>query len=205
LQVEMKEISIDQLFQNFLDVLSPYFLGKSFDTAEENLQARIRGMILMAMSNKFGYIVISTGNKSEMAMGYATLYGDMCGGLGVLVDVPKTLVYDLARWINKKNEIIPQNILTKAPSAELKEGQTDQDSLPEYNIVDKVLHGYIQNHSSKQQIAKTYHLSEKLVDDLIHKVHLAEYKRRQAPPCIRVTKTSFGRGRYFPIVQGWVK
>jgi len=136
LNVSLKEIPIDEMFQNYLNLLSPYFYGKGPDVTEENLQARIRGVILMAFSNKFGSVVLSTGNKSEMAMGYATLYGDMCGGLDVLIDVSKTRVYSLARWLNRDKEIIPQRIIEKAPSAELKEGQTDYESLPSYEIVD---------------------------------------------------------------------
>lgn len=204
LRIDLLDIPIDSMYQHFLDLLSPVFYGKPFDTTEENLQARIRGMILMAVSNKLGYLVLSTGNKSEMAMGYVTLYGDMCGGLAVLGDVSKTMIYKLANWINRKKEIIPKNIITKPPSAELKKDQKDQDSLPSYEIVDLVLEQYVENHKSIEDIIKEHKLAKDLVRDLVERIHLAEYKRRQGPPGIRVTKKSFGVGRNFPIVQGWI-
>jgi len=171
---------------------------------EENLQARIRGMLLMAVSNKFGYIIISTGNKSEMALGYCTLYGDMAGGLAAISDVPKTQVYALARWLNREKEIIPRNSIEKAPSAELKPDQKDTDTLPEYEIVDAVLHDYVEEFRDPEDIAQRNRLPLELVLDLIHRIHLAEYKRRQAAPGIRVTKRSFGAGRRYPIVQRWM-
>jgi NAD+ synthase (glutamine-hydrolysing) len=204
LRIDLIDIPIDNLFQHFLDQLSPIFCGKPFDTAEENIQARIRGMLLMAFSNKLGYIVLSTGNKSEMAMGYVTLYGDMCGGLSVLSDVSKTMVYTLSKWINRKREIIPKNIIEKAPSAELKKDQKDSDSLPPYEIVDLVLEQYVENHKSIDQIIKEHRLSKELVRNLVDRIHLAEYKRRQGPLGIIVTKKAFGVGRIFPIVQRWV-
>lgn len=198
------EISIEPPFKSLLDVLEPYFCNTEPGIAEENLQARIRGMLLMAFSNKFGYLLLSTGNKSEMAMGYATLYGDMCGGLAVLSDVTKEQVYALARYINRNREIIPLSILEKPPSAELKENQKDTDSLPEYAIVDSVLQAYIEEHLSVEEIAEKNHLSLSLVKELVAKIHANEYKRRQAPPGLRVTKKSFtGFGRRFPIVQHW--
>ena len=204
LRIELMDMPIDNMFQKYLDLLSPVFAGKAFDTTEENLQARIRGMILMAISNKLGHIVLSTGNKSEMALGYVTLYGDMCGGLGVLVDVSKTLVYQLANWINRKKEIIPKRIITKEPSAELKADQKDSDVLPKYEIIDKVLEGYVEDHLSQAEISKKYNLDFETVKELVERIHLGEYKRRQGPPGIRVTKKAFTKGRYFPIVQGWV-
>ena len=204
LRVELMDIPIDHMYQQYLDLLSPVFQGKSFDTTEENLQARIRGMILMAISNKLEYIVLSTGNKSEMAMGYVTLYGDMCGGLGVLNDVTKTLVYELAKWINRKKEIIPNNTIKKDPSAELKADQKDQDTLPPYSIVDKVIDGYVEDHLSYDEIVKKYKIDKILVKELIERIHKAEYKRRQGPPGIRVSKKAFSKGRFFPIVQGWI-
>ncbi len=204
LRIELMDFPIDNLFQEFLTYLSPVFLGKPFGTAEENLQARIRGMILMAVSNKLGHIVISTGNKSELATGYMTLYGDMCGGLGVINDVSKTLVYKLASWINRNKEIIPQSIITKAPSAELRANQTDQDELPPYNIVDLVLEEYLENHKSVEEIAKMHNIGIDIVRDLVERIHMAEYKRRQGPPGICVTKKAFSKGRIFPIVQGWI-
>ncbi|NGX52204.1 MAG: Glutamine-dependent NAD(+) synthetase [Candidatus Anoxychlamydiales bacterium] len=204
LRVELMDIPIDHMYQQYLDLLSPVFQGKSFDTTEENLQARIRGMILMAISNKLEYIVLSTGNKSEMAMGYVTLYGDMCGGLGVLNDVTKTLVYELAKWINRKKEIIPNNTIKKDPSAELKADQKDQDTLPPYSIVDKVIDGYVEDHLSYDEIVKKYKIDKILVKELIERIHKAEYKRRQGPPGIRVSKKAFSKGRFFPIVQAWI-
>ncbi|NGX58678.1 MAG: Glutamine-dependent NAD(+) synthetase [Chlamydiae bacterium] len=197
-------VSIESPFQSFLDLLEPHFEGKPPDTTEENLQARTRGIILMAFSNKYGHVVLSTGNKSEMAMGYATLYGDMCGGLGVLNDVTKRQVYELAEWINRDKKIIPQNILDKPPSAELKPNQKDSDSLPEYAIVDAVLEDYIVNHLSPQQIAEKHGYSLELVEDLVKKIHINEYKRRQSPPGLRVSERAFSKGRQFPIVQKWV-
>ena len=205
LRIELLDIPIDHMYQQYLDLLSPIFAGKSFDTAEENLQARIRGMILMAVSNKLGHIVLSTGNKSEMAMGYVTLYGDMCGGLGVLNDVSKSLVYKLSKWINRKKEIIPNKIIKKAPSAELRADQKDQDTLPKYEIVDQVIDGYVEDHLSIEEIVKKYNIKLETVKELVERIHLAEYKRRQGPPGIRVSKKAFSKGRFLPIVQGWIK
>ena len=204
LGIGYEEIHIEKPFQSFLDLLSPYFQGMAPDTTEENLQARIRGMILMAFSNKFGYVVLSTGNKSEMAMGYCTLYGDMCGGLSVISDVTKTQVYDLARWINRSREIIPLSTIEKAPSAELRPDQKDSDSLPDYGVVDKVLQSYIEEYLSPEEISKKHELPIEVVLDLIKRIHRAEYKRRQAAPGIRVSKKAFRVGRKYPIVQGWI-
>lgn len=203
LRVGFKKISIEETFKGYLALLKPFFEGMELDTTEENLQARIRGMILMAISNKLGYIVLSTGNKSEMGLGYCTLYGDMCGGIGVIGDVLKTRVYELARWINQEKEIIPWSSIDKPPSAELRPNQKDLDSLPDYGIVDKVLVGYVEDHLAPKEIAKRMHIDEALVDELINRLHNAEYKRRQAPPAIRVSKVSFSVGRRFPIVHGW--
>jgi NAD+ synthase (glutamine-hydrolysing) len=205
LDIKLIDIPIDKMFQEFLDLLSPVFFNTKPNIAEENLQARIRGIILMAISNKLGHIVLSTGNKSEMAMGYSTLYGDMCGGLGVLADVAKTQVYQLANWINKDKEIIPLSIIEKPPSAELKENQKDEDDLPAYKIVDTVLKDYVEEHRSSREIVDKRLLKKELVDDLVRRIHLAEYKRRQSPIGIRVSKKSFSKGRYFPIVQKWIK
>jgi NAD+ synthase (glutamine-hydrolysing) len=205
LGIELKEIPIDHLFQEYLNLLAPFFMGKKTDTTEENIQARIRGMILMALSNKLGYIVLSTGNKSEMATGYTTLYGDMAGGLGLLNDVSKTLVYELAHLVNSKKEIIPKNCLIKAPSAELSHNHIDQDDLPPYAILDQILEYYVEKHASIDQIAKQLKVEKELVKSVIERIHHAEYKRRQGPPCLIVTKKAFGKGRIFPIVQGWVK
>lgn len=204
--VECMEVSIEEPFGDFLSLLAPYFEGKAEDTTEENLQARIRGIILMALSNKHGYIVLSTGNKSETALGYSTLYGDMCGGLGVIADVMKTRVYALCRYINEREgkEMIPQSIIERPPSAELRADQKDLDSLPEYTIVDQVLEGYVENYLSIDEIAEKYEIPQEIVYSLVEKIHMAEYKRRQGPPILRVSKKAFGVGRHYPIVQKWI-
>lgn len=199
-------ISIDDPVDSFLRGLTPHFENKKEDVTEENLQSRARGVILMALSNKHGYIVLSTGNKSETAMGYCTLYGDMCGGLGVIGDVVKTQVYQLAYYLNEKAgyDVIPQRIIDKPPSAELKPGQIDLDSLPDYQIVDHVLQGYVEDYLRVDNIAEKYKIAPEIVLNLVRKIHQAEYKRRQGPPVIRVSKKSFGVGRHYPIVQGWM-
>jgi NAD+ synthase (glutamine-hydrolysing) len=179
------------------------FKGRPFDATEENLQSRIRGMVLMAISNKEGYILLNTSNKSEMAMGYATLYGDMAGGLGVIQDVAKLQIYRLAAFLNQHGEIIPRAIVEKIPSAELKENQTDFDTLPPYEILDSVLEDYIEERLSPPEIAAKRGVSLSLIEDIVRKIHLAEYKRRQAPIGLRVTQKAFTKGRYVPIVQKW--
>jgi NAD+ synthase (glutamine-hydrolysing) len=206
LGIQFLEIPIKEPFEAFLHLLEPHFKGKKGDITEENLQARIRGIILMALSNKHGYIVLSTGNKSEVALGYSTLYGDMCGGLGVIGDVIKTKVYDLCNHINKveKKEVILNSIINKPPSAELRADQIDLDSLPEYNIVDSVLEGYVENYLSIDEIAEKYKIPQEVVVELIQRIHGAEYKRRQGPPILRVSKKSFGVGRRYPIIQRWL-
>ena len=204
LGIPQKVIPIESPFQCYLDLLDPHFEGMPQDATEENLQARIRGMLLMALSNKCGHIVLSTGNKSELAMGYSTLYGDMCGGLSVISDVSKEQVYAVARWLNRHDEVIPQNIIDKAPSAELRPDQKDSDSLPEYVIVDAVLEGYIEEHLAPEAIAKQHKIPLEIVEGLVKKIHRSEYKRRQGSPCLRVTERAFSVGRRFPIVQGWV-
>ncbi len=205
LGIARRDIPIDGLFQKFLETLSSVFLGMPEDTTEENLQARIRGMILMGISNKLGYIVLSTGNKSEMAMGYTTLYGDMAGGLDVIGDVSKTWVYKLARWVNRKEEIIPLSTMQKAPSAELSFNQKDQDTLPPYELLDVVLSEYVEEHLSAESIAKKHQMDLPMVKELIRRIHRSEYKRRQGPPSICVTKRAFTKGRTLPIVQGFVR
>jgi len=204
LGIQSKEISIEPVFERYLEVLTPHFEGKETDITEENMQARIRAMILMAFSNKFGYIVLSTGNKSELAMGYSTLYGDMCGGLGVISDITKRQVYELAHWINRIEEIIPIDTIKKAPSAELKLDQKDSDSLPAYEIIDNVLQAYIEDHRSPEEINILYHYHLDLVNSIIKRIHLSEYKRRQSPPGLRISEKAFSIGRRFPIVQRWV-
>lgn len=204
LDIRLQVIPIEQPFEAFLDLLTPYFQDKPQDTTEENIQARIRGIILMALSNKHGHIVLSTGNKSEMAMGYCTLYGDMTGGLSVINDLTKEQVYALSRWINRDREIIPQRTIDKPPSAELRPDQKDSDSLPPYPVVDAILKDYIEKGLSPEEIAKANNLALPLVNDLIRKIHQSEYKRRQAPPGLRVSEKAFSIGRRFPIVQRWV-
>jgi len=198
LSIKLLEIPIDDTYEHFLTLLRPYFQNKPFDTTEENLQARSRGIVLMALSNKLGYIILSTGNKSEMAVGYSTLYGDMCGGLAVISDVTKTNVFKLCKL---HPERIPKNILIKKPSAELRENQTDQDTLPEYDILDYILSEYVEGHASAESIAKKHKIKLEIVQEIIRKIHLAEYKRRQAAPGLRVSKKAFSKGRIFPIVQ----
>jgi len=198
------QIPIHKPFETFQELLAPYFQEKEVDVTEENLQARIRGNILMALSNKHGYIVLSTGNKSEMALGYCTLYGDMAGGLAILSDLTKGQVYTLARWINREKEVIPISIIEREPSAELRLNQKDSDSLPDYDIVDAVVTAYLENYLDIAQIASRYQIPFELVQELVVRIHKAEYKRRQAPPGIRVSKKAFRVGRCYPIVQKWI-
>ena len=195
-------LPIEDNFQSVLNTLAPSFEGTNFGLAEENIQARLRGVLLMAMSNKFGYILLNTSNKSEMAVGYGTLYGDMCGGLAVIGDVYKTEVYQLCQYINKDKEIIPLNTITKAPSAELRPNQKDSDSLPEYDILDKVLFQYIENKQSVEEICALGY-DQSLVKRIINLVNKNEYKRKQAAPVIKVSPKAFGMGRRMPIVANY--
>ncbi len=204
LGISLEKISIDDMYQHYLNLLEPYFTGCKPDITEENLQSRIRGQILMAFSNKFSSILLNTGNKSEISMGYTTLYGDMAGGLGVLHDVTKLHVYELARFVNAEKEIIPEAILQKIPTAELRPNQKDSDTLPPFEILDPVLEDYIEDHLTAREIADQRGLSLEFVQDVIRKIHAAEYKRRQAPIGIRVTQKAFSKGRNIPIVQKWV-
>jgi len=176
------------------------FAGRPRDVAEENLQARVRGVLMMALSNKFGALLLTTGNKSEVAVGYCTLYGDMCGGLAVISDVFKTQIYALARWINREREIIPANTIAKPPSAELRPGQLDQDSLPPYDVLDAILKGYVEDGLSRADLVGQG-FAEALVNDVVRKVDLSEYKRKQAAPGLKITPLAFGVGRRIPIVQ----
>ena len=196
-------LPIGELMQGFDQTLGDLFAGTEFGLAEENIQSRIRGNLLMAIANKFGYLLLSTGNKSEMAVGYCTLYGDMNGGLAVIADVPKTRIYSLCQWLNRNHEIIPQNVLTKPPSAELKPGQVDQDSLPPYEILDDILQRLIHNHQSAAQIVAAGH-DPVIVDRVIQMVARAEFKRRQAPPGLKITDRAFGTGWRMPIASNWV-
>jgi NAD+ synthase (glutamine-hydrolysing) len=191
-------IPIATLYDAFVNQLDPFFENKPFDVTEENIQARIRGVILMALCNKHGYILLNTTNKSEAAVGYGTIYGDLCGGLAVLADVYKTEVYDLVKYVNRFDEIIPQNIITKPPSAELRPGQKDQDSLPPYEILDKILYQYIELTQSPQDIIKMG-FDEALVRKILKMVNSNEWKRYQFPPILRVSPKAFGMGRRMPI------
>jgi NAD+ synthase (glutamine-hydrolysing) len=180
-------------------LLSPFFGNKKNDITEENIQARIRGLLLMALANKHGYILLNTSNKSELAVGYGTLYGDLCGALSVLGDVYKTQVYELVNYVNRNKEIIPQHIITKAPSAELRPDQKDSDSLPDYSVLDKILFFYIEEKKNVEQIIVEGY-DENIVMRTIRMLNSSEYKRFQAPPVIRVSKKAFGRGRKIPLV-----
>ena len=195
-------ISIAEAMQVYQSTLGPYFTGLAEDATEQNIQARIRGNILMAFSNKFGRLLLSTGNKSEMAVGYCTLYGDMSGGLAVIADVPKTMVYELALHINQIQPIIPERIITRPPTAELKPDQCDQDDLPPYPVLDAVLHAYLEEHQSIEAIA-AQGVDPALVRDIVRRIRINEYKRKQAPLGIKVTTKAFGSGRRYPVVHGF--
>jgi len=202
LKIELKEIPIKKIFASYLKTMAPYFAGLNADTTEENIQARIRGNILMAMANKFGGLVLTTGNKSEMAVGYCTLYGDMSGGYAVIKDVFKTTVYELARFRNSasRDSLIPKSILLRAPSAELRLNQTDEESLGSYEELDKILTAYIENHASPQDIVASG-MDAKLVEQTVHLVDRNEYKRRQAPPGVKITPCAFGKDWRLPITN----
>ncbi len=193
-------IPIQPMFHAAKEQLRDVFAGLAEDTAEENIQARLRAVILMAMSNKFGSLLLTTGNKSELAVGYCTLYGDMCGGLAVISDVPKTMVYRLAEWINRRREIIPKASITKPPSAELRPDQTDQDSLPPYDVLDAILEAYVVAGKSRAEIVQSG-FDKAIVDRVVRLIDVNEYKRRQAAPGLKVTSKAFGVGRRFPIAQ----
>ncbi|MGE5552176.1 MAG: NAD+ synthase [Bacteroidota bacterium] len=198
LAIEFKVIPISSVHASYLETLAGHFAGREPDITEENIQARIRGNILMAFSNKFGHLVLSTGNKSEMAVGYCTLYGDMSGGLAVLADVPKTMVYKLADYINRQKEIIPRATIEKAPSAELRPDQTDQDTLPPYPVLDEILHGLIEEGLSPEEVERRGHPRE-TVAWVARAVSRSEYKRWQAAPGLKVTSKAFGMGRRMPV------
>jgi NAD+ synthetase len=201
LGINREILPIGELMKGYDRLLEPLFKGTEFGVAEENIQSRIRGNLLMAIANKFGYLLLSTGNKSEMAVGYCTLYGDMNGGLAVIADVPKTRVFSLCDWLNREREIIPNNIMVKPPSAELKPGQVDQDSLPPYEVLDEILYLLINQHRSPDQIiAEGHHPT--LVKKVARLVKNAEFKRRQAPPGLKITDRAFGTGWRMPIAQG---
>jgi NAD+ synthase (glutamine-hydrolysing) len=197
-------ISIQPVVDKALEVLNPFFRNLPEDTTEENLQSRTRGLYLMALSNKLKYLLLTTGNKSEMAVGYATLYGDMCGGLAVIADVYKSDIYKLCRYINRETEIIPKAIIEKAPSAELRPDQTDQDSLPPYDLLDKILKMYLEENKEKKEITEIIK-DEDTVKKVLRLVDINEFKRKQAAPALRVSTKAFGYGRRYPIVQRWRK
>jgi NAD+ synthetase len=204
LGVQYDEIPIAAAMDQFAALLAPTFAGlgpkPAWDTTDENLQARIRGMLLMALSNRTGRIVLTTGNKSEMAVGYATLYGDMAGGFAVIKDVAKTFVYRLAEYRNTLSDVIPRNIITRAPSAELKPGQTDQDTLPPYEVLDAIIEAYMERDESPRQIiAHGYHEAD--VRKVVGMLKKNEYKRRQSPVGIRVTQRGFGKDWRYPITS----
>jgi NAD+ synthase (glutamine-hydrolysing) len=203
LGVEYQIIPINKAFAEVQNSLHPVFKDAPFDLTEENIQARLRGLILMALSNKYGYILLNTSNKSEAAVGYGTLYGDMCGGISVIGDVYKTAVYALAKFINREKEIIPINSITKPPSAELRPEQKDSDSLPDYEILDTILHLYIEDRKSPAEIAKMGY-DKNIVDKILRLVNTSEYKRVQSPPVLRVSEKAFGMGRRMPIVAKYL-
>ena len=204
LGIEFITLPITDVFEEYKRTLSPAFGDRSADVTEENIQARIRGNYLMALSNKFGSMVLSTGNKSELAVGYCTLYGDMAGGLAVISDVPKLMVYELANWINRERELIPRSTIEKEPSAELRPNQKDADSLPPYDVLDRILKAYIEDLHSPQEIADHYEFDIKMVRDIALLVDRTEYKRKQAAPGLKITSRAFGFGRPFPIAQKFI-
>ncbi len=205
LGIELYNIPIKEIYDQFDQSLNPLFDDLPFDTAEENLQSRIRGTLLMAYSNKFGNFLLATGNKSEYAVGYATLYGDMNGAIAIIGDLYKTEVFDLANWMNQfhyKKEVIPESIIQKAPSAELRPDQKDSDSLPEYELLDQILFCYLEEQLSAKEIAKKTG-EPKAVNNVVSLVDRNEFKRFQAPPILKLSAKSFGSGRRWPIVQKW--
>jgi NAD+ synthetase len=200
LDVKLSVIPIHEVAGAYLDKLNPNFKGKAADITEENLQARVRGNYLMALSNKFNWLVLTTGNKSEMSTGYCTLYGDMAGGYAVLKDVPKTVVYHLVKWRNLSGEVIPQSVIDRPPTAELKPDQTDQDTLPPYDVLDRIMAAYVEENKSVKEIVRLG-LAEATVRQVIKLIDRSEYKRRQAPPGPRITSRSFGKDWRLPITN----
>jgi NAD+ synthase (glutamine-hydrolysing) len=202
LGIDTRELPIQQVNRALLDTLEPAFTGREPDVAEENLQARVRGTLLMALSNKFGWLTLATGNKSELSVGYSTLYGDMVGGFAPLKDVFKTRVYDLARWRNAqgRSAVIPESTLTKPPSAELRPGQIDQDSLPPYPVLDAILTAYVERDESRDEIVSAGFDAE-VVDKVVRLTDRAEYKRRQGPLGVKITPKAFGRDRRMPVTN----
>ena len=199
LGIRFELLRINSIFDSFGQSLKPVFAGLNEDVTEENIQARIRGTLLMALSNKFRALVLSTGNKSELGVGYCTLYGDMCGGLAIISDVPKTLVFRLAQYVNSRKPVIPQSTLTKPPSAELRPNQKDSDSLPPYELLDVILEEYVENNKSADEIARTHNFDLAVVRRVTQLVEGTEYKRHQAAPTLKISKKAFGMGRRFPV------
>lgn len=199
LGIRFEVLGIAEIFEGFKKTLSCVFKDYREDVTEENIQSRIRGSLLMALSNKFGALVLSTGNKSELGVGYCTLYGDMAGGLAVINDVPKTMVYRLSRYVNSIKPVIPRSTLEKPPSAELRPGQMDSDSLPPYEVLDAILEDYVEQSRSAEEIAREHDFDLALVKNVIRMVERNEYKRQQAAPGIKVSPKAFGYGRRFPI------
>src|SRR5258708_5193253 len=204
LGIELKTITISPVFDAYRSALKPVFGSRKQDVTEENIQARIRGNYLMAISNKFGSMVLSTGNKSELAVGYCTLYGDMAGGLAVISDVAKLMVDELARWVNREREGIPRSTIEKPPSAELRPDHKDWDSLPPYDVLDRILKAYIEDLRSPEEIADHYGFDLKMVRDIALHADRNEYKRKQAAPGLKITSRAFGFGRPFPIAQKFI-
>jgi len=202
LAVDYREISIEPTFNAFLESMKDSFENTEPDTTEENIQARCRGVILMALSNKLRRMVLTTGNKSEMAVGYSTLYGDMAGGFAPLKDVFKVLVYRLCEYRNSLSRVIPQRVLDRPPSAELRPDQVDQDSLPDYNVLDAILQMSVEQDKPRSEIIEAGYDAQ-VVDRIIRMVQFNEYKRRQAPPGVRITRRAFGRDRRYPITSGY--
>lgn len=202
LGVRYQSLSIEPMYEAFMDTLSAEFTGTSLDTTEQNLQARCRGVLLMAISNKKGALVLTTGNKSEMAVGYSTLYGDMAGGFDVLKDVPKTMVFELCRYRNSLSEVIPVSVIERPPSAELAPDQKDEDNLPPYDVLDPILERYVERDwSAEAIIADGFERAD--VERVVRLVDINEHKRRQAPIGVRISQRGFGRDRRYPITSGW--
>jgi NAD+ synthase (glutamine-hydrolysing) len=199
LKIRFELLSIHEIYEAARRTLAPVFAGRPQDVTEENIQSRARGLLLMSLSNKFGALVLSTGNKSELAVGYCTLYGDMVGGLAVISDVPKTLVYRLSAYVNSRRKVIPKATIEKPPSAELRPDQKDSDSLPPYEVLDAILEDYVEESRSAEQIARDHHFDPDLVRRVIRMVERSEYKRQQAAPGIKISAKAFGYGRRFPI------
>jgi NAD+ synthase (glutamine-hydrolysing) len=207
LGIRLITIPITPMFKAYGAALASVFKGRPSDITEENLQARIRGMVLMALSNKFSWLVLTTGNKSEMSVGYTTLYGDMAGGFAVIKDVPKTLVYELARWRNERDSepVIPKRVLIRPPTAELRRNQTDQDSLPPYEILDPIIRGYIEDDQGASDLVSAG-FDRRTIERVLTLVDRSEYKRRQAPPGVKITHRALGKDRRMPITnryRGW--